>query len=127
MYAGEKLVAAAQRNRLKRTKAGAYSPEPTKVEDVASGTTNEVLTPGNMACLKGENLKINTEQADEGLYLINNQGKVTEVTHIARNMPAEVVFLVPGSLATGSYRLEVRNRSYQQLATATLKPLLTVK
>ena len=127
MYPGDSLVKAAQRNRLKRVKAGGYSPEPTKVEDVASQSINELLTPGNMACLKGENIKFDAGQADEGLFLLNGQNKETKVAHIARNMPSELVFLVPAQLAKGTYWIEVRNRGYQELTTGRLKHPLTVK
>lgn len=127
MNAGERLVAAAQRNRLKRVKASAYSPTPTKLEDVASGTVNEVVSPGNTACLKGESLKINPEQSDEGIFFVNDKGQATPVTQIARNMPGELVFLIPPRLAKGAYHLEVRNRSYQELAVGRLKVALAVK
>ncbi len=127
MYPGDSLVKAARRNRLKRVKASEYSPEPLKVEDVASQSLNEVLTPGNMACVKGESLKFEAEQADEGLFLLNEQNKETKVEHIARNMPSELVFLVPAKLTKGTYWIEVRNRSYQELTTGRLKHSLTVK
>lgn len=127
MHAGEKLVTAAQRNRLKRVKSTTYYPDPTKLEDVASGTVNEVVSPGNTACLKGESLKINPEQADEGLFFVNDRGQATKVDQIARNMPGELVFLIPPRLAKGAYHLEVRNRSYQELAVGRLKVALAVK
>ena len=127
MYAGSSLVKAAQKNRLKRTKANEYTSEPAKVEDIASQTTNEVITPGNMACLKGEKLKFDPTQADEGLYLVNDRGQATKAEHIARNMPGELVFLVPAKLARGNYWLEVRNRGYQELTTGRLKYPVTVK
>ena len=127
MQPGDGLVAAARQNRLKRVKAKEYAPEPTKVEDVGSGTVNERLTPGNMACLKGTDLKVETEQADEGIYAVNDQGKALKVEHIARNMPGELVFLVPAKLGKGTHWLEVRNRNYQVLSTGRLKHPLTVK
>ena len=124
---GDGLVAAARRNRLKRVKAKEYAPEPVKLEDVASGTVNELLTPGNMACLKGTDLKFDPEQADEGVYAINDQGKAVKVEHLARNMPGELVFLVPAKLGKGPHWLEVRNRSYQELSIGRLKHPLVVK
>lgn len=123
---GDGLVTAARQNRLKRVKAKEYAPEPTKLEDVGSGTANELLTPGNMACLKGTDLKFDPEQADEGVYAVNDQGKAVKVEHIARNMPAELVFLVPAKLGKGTHWLEVRNRSYQELSTGRLKNPLAV-
>ena len=126
-YPGDKLVEAARKNRIKRVKPNEYSPELIKVEDIASKTFNDLLSPGNMACLKGESIKFDPEQADEGLYLVNDRGQDTKAEQIARNMPSELVFLVPGKLAKGNYWMEVRNRSYQELSTGRLKHLLTVK
>ncbi len=127
IYPSDNLVVAARKNRLKRVRAKEYAPEPTKLEDIASGTANERLTPGNMACLKGINLKFDAEQADEGLYVVSDRGPATKVDQLARNMPGELVFLVPGKLAKGNYWLEVRNRSYQTLSIGRLKHPLVVK
>ena len=126
MYAGSSLVKAAQKNRMKRTKANEYTPELTKVEDVASQTTNETITPGNMACVKGEKLKFDPAQADEGLYLVNDRGQATHAEHVARNMPGELVFLVPAKLTKGRYWVEVRNRGYHDLTTGRLKSAVNV-
>ena len=125
-YAGDILVEAGRQNHMKRVKANEYSPEPNKVEDIGSKTFNDLLTPGNMACVKGQKLQVDTAQEDEGLFLVNDKGQATKVEHIARNMPSEVVFLVPATLAQGTYWLEVRNRSYQALSTGRLKHMLTV-
>ena len=127
LYPSDSLVAAARQNRLKRVKAKEYAPEPTKLEDIASDTVNERLTPGNMACLKGTDLKFDLEQADEGLYVVSDRGPAVKVEQLARNMPGELVFLVPAKLGKGSYWLEVRNRSYQTLSTGRLKHPLVVK
>jgi hypothetical protein len=125
-YAGDILVEAGLQNRKKRVKSNEYSPEPTKLEDISSKTFNDKLTPGNMACLKGQKLQIDSEKADEGLYFVNDKGQATKVEHIARNMPAEVVFLIPAKLVKGTYWLEVRNRSGKALSTGRFKHALTV-
>lgn len=126
-YPGEVLTEAAKKIKLKRVDAREYSPEPRKLTDISSDTTNELLTPGNMACLKGKNLSVNSEDAEEGLYLINDKGVETKIEHIAHNKPSEMVFLVPQKLAKGMYTLEIRNRSYKMISTARLKHTLTVK
>lgn len=123
---GEVLTEAAKKVKLKRVKAREYSPDPLKVEDIGSGTTNQLLTPANMACLKGSNLSFNPEDAEEGFYLINDKNQETKITSIARNKPSEVVFLVPHGLKPGIYALEVRNRGYSELISARLKHSLTV-
>lgn len=127
MQPGDGLVTAARKNHLKRVKAKEYAPEPTRLEDIASGTVNELLSPGNMACLKGTDLKFDPEQADEGLYVVSDRGPAMKVEQLARNMPGELVFLVPAKMSKGSYWLEVRNRSYQTLSTGRLKHPLVVK
>lgn len=126
-YPGEVIVEAAKKIKLKRVDDREYSPEPRKLTDVSSNTFNEALTPGNMACLKGKNLSFNTEDAEEGIFLVNDRGIATRVEQIARNKPSEVVFLVPQRLAKGSYALEVRNRSYKEIVPGRLKHPLTVQ
>ena len=125
-HAGDMLVEAGLQNRMRKVKANEYQPEPIKVEDVASKTINDKLTVANMACLKGKKLQINGEKADEGLFLVNDKGQDTKVDHIARNMPSELVFLVPAKLPKGIYWLEVRNRGSKNLSTGRFKHQLTV-
>jgi hypothetical protein len=120
------LTAAARKVKLKRVKAKEYSPELKKLEDIGSGALNSLLTPGNMACLKGSNLSVNLEDAEEGIYLINDKNQETRISSIGRNMPSEVLFLIPPGLKAGVYALEVRNRGYSEIVSARLKYSLTV-
>jgi hypothetical protein len=79
-------------------------------EDVASGTTDSLLTPGGIARLRGRRLRFDPGDADQGVFLIP-EGEVggTRALQLAQNKPAELVFLVP-ALAPGRYTVAVRSR-----------------
>ncbi len=124
---GVVITEAAKKIKLKRVDPREYSPEPRKITDISSDTINELLTPGSMACLKGNNLSFDATDAEEGIYLINDKGAETKITQVALNKPSEIIFLVPAPLKPGSYALEVRNRSYKENITARLKHTLTVR
>lgn len=86
------------------------SPNPIEYRDIASGRTNDTLTPGNIGELSGSRLKYDPTQADEGVYFIAAGGGATKVTTVQQNKPAQLIFLVPTGLPNGTYRVEVRAR-----------------
>ncbi len=105
------------------------APNPLEYRDVGSDTTNDQATPGNIGQLSGSRLKYDQAQADEGVFFIATAGGAeTKVTMLQKNKPAQVVFLVPGLLAPGTYYLEVRARTRggADLRTGQLDVVLTV-
>jgi len=82
-------------------------PDPLFLDDLASGTRNDTLTPGNIAQLKGSRLKFDANDVAQGIFLIAGDGTATRVTMVSRNKPSQLDFLVP-TLAKGTYQLEVR-------------------
>lgn len=56
----------------------------------------------------GEELKFNPANAAEGIYFVAPDGTATKVDIIASRTEGRLMFSVPGTLATGSYTLEVR-------------------
>ncbi len=113
-------------------KVEAVKPAPNPVEnyDIASSTTNDVVTPGNIGQLTGNRLKFDPAEADEGLYFVATAGGETQVTTIQKNKPSQLVFLVPAGLVAGTYHLEVRARmasgtSARELRVGRLDATLT--
>ncbi|MEW6197161.1 MAG: DNA-binding domain-containing protein [Planctomycetota bacterium] len=111
-------------------KDDAIQPAPLLLElrDIASDTINKLLTPENIGQLTGSRLKYDPGEADEGVYCVAvSTQAATKVTTIQKNMPSQVVFLVP-ALAAGWYWLEVRNRQKgtQQLRMGRLPAQLQV-
>ncbi|GAB6391833.1 MAG: DUF4469 domain-containing protein [Treponematales bacterium] len=93
---------------LVETQPGAVGPTLFSMQDLASGTANEGLTPGGMAILFGHHIKIE----DGGVKLRNvSTGEVIEVTgSLGENTASKVIFLVPANLPAGTYRLSIETR-----------------
>ncbi len=108
----------------------AKTPVLTRLEDALSGTTNETLTPGGIAGIRGHNLRIHPLMGDEGVWFVpQGEGDVVRATAVLDNKPARLSFSIPAGLQQGmSYRVEVRNRinRSKKLAIGTLTELLTV-
>jgi len=86
-----------------------YSPRPRikYVYDLGSDSRNKVLTPGNIAQVRGSRLKFDATDEQQGIFLIATDNTETKVTTVSRNKPAQLDFLVP-ALAAGEYRLVIR-------------------
>lgn len=93
-------------------------PSPTLIEyfDVNTQSTNSKLTPGGIGQIVGEELKYNTANAAEGIFIVSSAGVATKVTIIASRTEGKLMFNVPAPLAAGSYTLEVR-RGYGNAGT----------
>lgn len=114
-------VAAVAGSRIRNTvrsdgqveKVAGVKPAPILLEVVDSGsnTTNTTMTVGNIVTINGENLKYDTEQADEGIYFVPVAGgQSLKPGTVQRNKPSQLVFLCPADLTPGNYWLEVRAR-----------------
>ncbi|MFN8256803.1 MAG: DNA-binding domain-containing protein [Bacteroidales bacterium] len=89
-------------------------PKPESLVDLKSKTNDQMLTPGGMAELMGQMLKIDETVPDEGIYLIAvNGGLETKVTYLYANYPKNLQFEVPASLVAGDYKIEIRNRAHK--------------
>jgi len=77
-------------------------------KDFATDTQNETVTPGSGAEIRGSHLKVDPEDPDQGIFFIAFDGSETKVDMIMRNMPANLIFMIPDGLASGEYDVEVR-------------------
>ncbi len=79
--------------------------------DVSTDTVNQKLTPGGTGILSGRRLKTDPEDPEQGVFLITASSggeKEVQVANIFRNTPAELIFMIPETLESGTYRMEVR-------------------
>jgi hypothetical protein len=84
--------------------SGAYIAE---AIDVASGTSDEKLTPGGVLTLLGSRIKIAGEDPSCGLYLVQADGAAVKVTgNFVENHPARLSAQLP-ALTPGTYRARV--------------------
>ncbi|WP_441001339.1 DNA-binding domain-containing protein [Fodinibius sp. SL11] len=78
-------------------------------KDFASDTQNDTVTPGGAAELRGSYLKVDPSDANQGIFFIASDGTETKADTIMRNKPANLIFMVPDTLISGEYEVEVRS------------------
>jgi hypothetical protein len=79
----------------------------TQCLDLASGTANEVLTPGGGIHLTGKALRFDAADPAQGVFFLAADGSATPADEVLDNRPIRLIVRVP-ALAAGTYRLEVR-------------------
>ena len=99
-----------------------------RLEDFTSEALNGALTKGGTVRLTGSKLKFDPSDPDQGLFLVKSTGPATRITKVMTNKPSQQLFMVPATLAAGTYRLEVRTKTKGSnvLKTAALGAALTV-
>jgi hypothetical protein len=94
--------------------------------DIRTQSWNQNITPGFMADILGDLLKI--EGTNAGVFFVNvSSGAQVAAERIHVNEPKKLTILIP-QLPVGSYRLEVRShiRGGKELRTGLLNAVLTV-
>jgi len=87
------------------------------VTDVASGKSDGNLTSGSSVLLEGSSLKVGGE--DSGIWFapVSESGELSAESEwtkvesaLVYNLPSKLLFSLPSSLASGSYKIVVRTR-----------------
>lgn len=100
-------------------------PRPKRYLDLKTGEYNSLISPGAMGHITGYRLKFDPADPTQGIFFVN--GSTTRVELTGRNTPSELMFMIPGELTPGEYRLEVRSAmSNGKLFTGVLEEPLTV-
>jgi hypothetical protein len=88
------------------------APSLSRFHDNGSATADDQLTPGNIAELRGSRLKFDPTRPDEGVFFIHADGGDTQVpvSAVQTHKPSKLLFLIPTTLAPGTYHVEVRAR-----------------
>lgn len=105
------------------------APNPVEFRDAATATSNGPVTKGNIGTLSGSRLKIDPTNLDEGVFFLATSGGVeTKVATISNNKPGQLVFLIPATLASGEYNVQVRARLFgsAEIRSGTLDSTLSV-
>jgi hypothetical protein len=110
-----------------KDEATSLNPNPLAYADVASGTTNQVLTPGDGALLTGYRLRYDPADPAQGIFLVAADGAATRVERFIKLLPGEVSLIAP-ALPAGTYTLEVRANvtGNGEIRSGKLKAPLTV-
>ncbi|MCB9104755.1 MAG: DUF4469 domain-containing protein [Anaerolineales bacterium] len=77
---------------------------------IPNSADNRTLTPGGGMKLRGHNLQFDEADPQQGIFLVAEDQTRTRVEVVLHNTARELIFLVPNTLTSGSYTLEVRVR-----------------
>jgi hypothetical protein len=100
--------------KLEKMVADENKPQIENVIDMKTKTIDQSLSPGGMAEIRGQLLKIDETANDEGIFIISeNGGGETKVSYLYENFPKTLQFEIPEGLTAGNYKIEVRNRAHK--------------
>jgi hypothetical protein len=81
------------------------------ITDVASGTANDVLTPGGIANIKGHRIKIAGSKPEIGLFFTEQTNPQlvypVPLNAIGTNDPSKISFVIPPAIIPGEYLLSI--------------------
>jgi len=79
-----------------------------KFVDTATNTRNKLITPGLVAEIKGELLKLDSTDLNQGVFLIDSNKTLHRCDKYIRITPTNLIFYIPGNLPAGQVELRVR-------------------
>jgi hypothetical protein len=94
--------------------------------DNNSGEHNSILTPGGLGTLIGNRLSYDPEDQNQGVFFIAEDGAETQVAIIGQNKPSMLVFIIPETLSSGDYFIELRNTTFKKLKSGRLSSIVSV-
>jgi hypothetical protein len=106
-----------------------------EVQDIKTGSVNDLLTPNRNLRIKGFKLKLAGENPAVGVYFVNQatgERIKVEPSDIANNNPAELMIIIP-ILVAGTYSLEVTSQfagggfNLKEPRTSAFDKILTVQ
>ncbi|WP_109829523.1 DNA-binding domain-containing protein [Reichenbachiella versicolor] len=105
---GSRVSKIAPKIEVKKVEATLPHPTLTNFKDAISNTTNDVLSIGGAGEVKGNRLKVDPLDVEQGVFFVAQDGTTTRSETIVRNKPSNLIFMIPKGLTAGEYRLEVR-------------------
>jgi hypothetical protein len=96
--------------KLEKVKASTQAPMPDTFTDVLSGESNFFATPGGIGVLKGQMLKFDVDDEQQGIFFVPVNDPATEIRVEAYSgiKPSEIHFQIP-ALETNDYYLVVKS------------------
>jgi hypothetical protein len=74
-------------------------------------TNLRTVMSGSVMQLYGLNLDVDKLDLEQGLYLIDFAGNSIKITTLVRVKSTNIIFMIPGGLAAGIYKLDIRKRT----------------
>jgi hypothetical protein len=98
------------------------------LEDIASGTVNDTVTPGGVATLSGVRLNFRKDDPQQGIFLIDSAKNEHRIERTLSHTGKQIVFLIPATLTPDEYTLELRTlpSGNKELKTGVLTDRLSV-
>ncbi len=125
---GKTLKAVAADITVQKVQASRPKADISQVYDFAHETHNQTLTAGGLAEVQGTYLKINTVDAQQGIFLTMPDQADIRITQLYQNTPSRLMFVVPTDIPAGMYQLSVRTTvgNSTEIRTGVAKALLQV-
>jgi hypothetical protein len=120
----DKMLAA----NVEKIQSTIVSPDIIDFKDIKTNSSTQA-SKGGIGVITGSELKFNAGNIAEGIFFVENTTNTeTKVTEIAQKTEGKLMFIIPASLAAGTYKIEVR-KAYTAAKTIRLDAfdnLLTV-
>lgn len=114
--AGNVLYAKMATATVEKIASSVVSPDIIDFNDVKTNTSTKA-TKGGIGVITGSELKFDATNVAEGIFFINTATNAeTQVTDIAMRTEGKLMFIIPASLAAGTYKVAVR-KAYTQAKT----------
>ena len=111
-----------------KVEADKTAPVIINVHDVASGTSDTVLTLGQPVKVIGKRLKIDLADPQQGVFFVSvSNGQEVRGEVYSDNFPKKLTVTVPASLAKGNYIIKARTMISKKLHTAEYEGILKAK
>ena len=108
--AGTMLNAEMEKARVEKILQPAPCPVILEYFDAKAKISNGIVSPGFIGTLIGDELKFDSNNNNEGIYFIADNGTETKVEVIAVQTEGKLSFNVPATLTPGDYHIEVRRQ-----------------
>ena len=129
---GPLLLEALKKITLTKVKATDSLPQVGRVQDSATKSINDQITPSGPIIINGSLLKVEGNHPSNGVYFVAQDGTATPVELMVENNPGKLIVMVP-ALQAGTYTLQVTTQyngtgdGVKTPRTKTFKQPLTVK
>ncbi len=110
---------------VKKVPASSNLPQPIEFTDLASKEVNSIMTPNNMGKICGYKLKVDEENENSGIFLINETNEEMKIEVLGNNSPSTLLFHIP-NIPSGIYNIEVRIVVGEKIRRGKLPIFLTV-
>lgn len=109
LVTGTRLKKLESKLKLNKTTFSVTAPIPEELFDLSSRTTNQQLTAGGIARIKGYNLKFEINDEEQGVFIIPEKEPEKEIRVEMYSLvkPSELSFLIP-DIVPGSYQVKVK-------------------